>query len=422
MVVTPAFRVFLCNTVTGKITTDLPGVSARWSMKLNDAGTVSVTLKPRAEEFAKLNIRGNTTPLMQSVGVAYGPHILECGPIWDRPYKGGTMDLPASGLWSIFDHRKAVSGAMLAATGPEVAKSKLNLTGSLGDIARELVRISVEDNPYGGGLNIVLPPVQGGTHERTYHGYDLAWIGDRLRELTGVQNGPDIRFRPRFNGADPTVVEWVLETGTEDQPLLQQAGSDWVWDGTAEQSGVVDFDHDGDATQMAAKSWAPGSGQEREMKLAAAVDESLIEQGYPWVEIDDAAKDVEDEAVLQGYADRRLDEAQAPWETISIRVRADAEPLLGQYRPGDWARIIIPEDHPTLDPGAVRVRIMGIDGDTTNTVSLTLAPVQDTTPDQTGAGQRVVDSDAPPYLPGTWSAQPSGTTWAELPPGSWREL
>lgn len=394
------FQVFLCNTVTGKITTFIPPSKVSWGMRLNGPGPVQASIKVTAEELRNVEIRLATMALRQSLGIAYNGQILECGPIWLQDYNADTEELAltASGLWSILDVRKALQGL---APGPAhdatewhagyVANGWLQPTASsismndlsLGSIARELIRISIEDNPFtrpdgsnAGALNIVLPDVVAGTHDRNYMGYDLGNIGARLRELTEVQNGPDIRLRPRFKGDDPTVVEWVLETGSEEAPLLTQNGPDWIWDTAVGESGVVKLGVKRDATSMAARAWVPGNGQERNMLVSWQTDTTLIDAGFPWTEIDLAAKDVENQVLLDSVADRLLADSLAPWDSWSLQVRADQTPRLGQFLPGEWAQVNVGPGHPMIEPGTYRVRIMAVDGDHSETVKLTVAPMQ----------------------------------------------
>lgn len=400
MVVNEGYRVFLCNTVTGKITGDLPVSKVTWGVRLNGAGPVQVTVPVLAEEVRNMDLRNNTTVLKQSLGVAYNGQILECGPIWQQDYDANdeTLNLTASGIWSLFDVRKLLPGgapgaamdtpewfAGQAANGWGAPNAEtVSLTGyTLGSIARELVRLSIQDNPFtrpdgsnAGALNIVLPPVEYGSRERNYNGFDLGWIGARLRELTQVQGGPDIRFRPRFKGDDPTVVEWILETGSEAQPLLVQNGPDWIWDTGVERSGVVKLGISRDATEMAARAWVPGNGQERNMKLAWATDTTLVDAGFPWTETDTASKQVEDQGILDDTARRLLADSAAPWDQWTLSVRADQSPALGAYLPGEWAVIHVGPGHPMITPGAYRVRIMAIDGDHSERVKLTVAPIQ----------------------------------------------
>lgn len=379
MVVTPpGYRVFVGNMVTGLITADLPVSASSWGMRLNDGGSVDCTIPVRSKEVRRLGIRAATAPLKQFMGISYGNTILEAGPIWKRAYDPAkeTLKVTAGGMWSILDSVKALPWVKLSGmVSPTVVTMDITAK-TLGSIAREMVRLSITDNPLNPGLPIVLPDLVAGTNERHDPGYLLPWLGDQLRKLTGVQRGPDIRFRPRFRADDARYVEWVMETGTDAAPLLTQPGDDWVWDGSVERSGVVGFGVVEDATGMAARAWQPGAGSEQTMKLKWATDTTLITQaGYPWTEVDVASKDIEDLGLLQSYANAGMAASKYPMEQWSVSVRADARPRLGSYLPGEWAQLIIPKDHPILDPGPVRVRMMAIDGDDSETVKISVAPI-----------------------------------------------
>jgi hypothetical protein len=390
MVVSEGYRVFLCDTVTGLITADVPVSKLSWGVRLDNPGAVQATLPIMARELRNLDVRNATTALRQSLGVAYGGRILECGPIWEQDYDAEKeeLGLTAAGLWSIFDSRKALPGnapgSALSTSSSKPAAASLTFSNlSLGSIARELVRVSIQDNPFtradglnAGALNVVLPPKVSGTHTRTYFGYDLGWVGARLHELTEVQGGPDIRFRPQFMASDPTRVEWVLETGTDDYPLLNQTGPDWAWDASVERSGVAKLGVKRSAKGMGFRAWTPGNGQERDMKIAWSTDPTLAKLGFPWVETDSASKQVEDPVVLQSASDRLLADSRYPWDTWSLSVRADTEPMLGRYLPGDWATVTVGKGHPMISAGDYSVRIMAVDGDESEVVKLTVAPIQ----------------------------------------------
>lgn len=378
MVVGDGFRVFVGDMVTGRITTDLPVSAVGWGMRLNDAGPLDATIKVRSREVSRLDIRAATAPLKQFIGVSFGDFILEAGPIWKRTYdpKAETLQLAGAGLWSILDVVKALPWLALAGGVSPTTVSIDVVNKTLGSIARELVRISIQTNPDNPGLPIVLPDLVSSTNYRHYPGYSLSWLGDLLRNITKVQKGPDIRFQPRFKAGDRQRIEWAMVTGTEANPLLTQAGADWVWDGTVDKSGVVGFGATEDATGVAAKTYQPGAGSEEEMLLRWAQDMTLVNAGYPWTEADAAAKDVLDLGILQSGADEAMADAKYPVEHWSVSVRADSSPRLGEYMPGEWAQAIIPDKHPILTPGPFRTRMMAIDGDHTNTVKISLAPMQ----------------------------------------------
>jgi hypothetical protein len=382
--VVKGYEVLLADTVTGRVSARIPVSGSKWGLRLNDAGKVDVEFPVKSLEVANVDVRAATTLRKQSVGVVFNDRILECGPIWGRDYddQSGVMSLQGSGIWSILDKRKVLNGSALLA-GANVTRDVINLTGrDLGSIAMELVRISIKDNPYkrpdglnAGSLPIVLQAKRTGTASRVYRGFNLAWLGEELRKLTTSEGGPDIRFRPRFRSDNPLYIEWVMETGTAADPLLLQAGDDWRWDGTVEGSGVTGFGGKEDGTNMADKSWVPGSGQEVDMLLRSAYSLKLVNDGHPWTEADVSVKDQEDLNILQGHANRLQADSASALQTFPVTVRADADPLLGLYLPGEMATVVVPRGHPVLPPGALRSRIMAVDGDDSMAVKLTMAPL-----------------------------------------------
>lgn len=399
MVVEEGFRVFVGNMLTGQITADLPPADLGWGLRLNDAGPVDCTVQSMSLEAAELNLRVNTAPLAQFIGVAYNGVVLEAGPIWKRTLnpKNGTLAINGAGIWSILDRRKALPWVALN-QGVRLQDATLDMVNmTLGTIAREMVRTGLQDNK-DGALPIVLPPFVAGTHEEHIAGYELPWVGDRLRKLTERQNGPDIDFRPRYVEGDRTRVEWVMNTGTEDQPLLVQQGADLIWDGSVQESGVVGFGVTEDGTGLASKAFAPGAGQERDMKIAGAYSRKLLDAGYVYTESDTASKDVEDQAILQGYADRQLTESLSTLTTYSISVRADNTPQLGTYLPGHMAQLVTPANHPIMPPGKHRIRVMALDGDHSATVRLAIAPVLGDTGDAVGDSTTIAAPNLTPAL------------------------
>ena len=53
-------------------------------------------------------------------------------------------------------------------------------------------------------------PIAGG-NTRTYYGYEFATAGQRLSEITQVQNGPDVLFVPYFSA--PNVIRHKMLIG-----------------------------------------------------------------------------------------------------------------------------------------------------------------------------------------------------------------
>lgn len=379
MVVMEGFRVFTYNTMTGKIWATVPATSPSWGMTLGKPGTIGCAIPIKAEELEGLDMRQGTTENRMSLGISYGDTILEAGPILEKSNDADPdlLDITAQGLGSMFTVRKLLPAwaQLPGAANIPSAIQRVPETGlaSLRGLIRELVRLGMVNPPWGSGqLPVVLPPLEAGPHVRVYNGYDLKWIGDVMEDISGETDGPEFRFRPRFNPDKPTYVEHVLEIGN---PYLRQTGPNWKWDGTVPETGVIGFGAKSDGRKMAARGWRPGQGQEKDMPLGVYTNKGLVDQGMPWMERDEASKQEASLATLNSLAKQDTVNGSAPEQSFSISVDAASNPVLGTYLPGDWATVIVPDGHPIIPAGRVNVRIMSIDGDDSLNVKISVAPI-----------------------------------------------
>lgn len=149
--------------------------------------------------------------------------IIEAGPIWGDPFSFPSESrIVASGLWSYFDHRYVLP-VLLPGQLPRHVTTKLSGL-SLRTIVKRLVQQACS-HP-NAALPIDFEDDFLGDHEREYPGSDRKTVGEALEELTGVENGPDITFRPKW-GEDRRHVRWELRTG---DPELSQEGHAHYWD------------------------------------------------------------------------------------------------------------------------------------------------------------------------------------------------
>jgi hypothetical protein len=250
---------------------------------------------------------------------------------------------------------------------------------SLATIAKRLVQLAATHT--GGNLPIVLPadvtvPADA-AHQRTYNGYDLAWVGEQLRNLMAVLGGPEISFVPRRTTADSRYIEWVMRAGTETDPLLHQAGSDWVWDGSVPKGGVTSISLAVDGTQMGDEAYVKGSGEASTALIGHAVKTTLTGAGYPLLELEVGGHEsVTTLATLNDYATAELAASARTVLSFTVRVARDQAPAVSQYQVGDYVQLIVPTTHPYLTGGGTfRSRIVQRSGDDSTLVTLQLAPV-----------------------------------------------
>jgi hypothetical protein len=368
---------------TGRIYGQTPVVSQSWANVMDDAGPMQLVAQLTDPDIQALNLPSTAAPAKSFLAVAYSDDFgtetfLEGGPVWVHSYDDvtGQLTIGGAGLWSYFDHRKVI--AVLGASNP-AALTATYAGLSLGTIAKRLVELAATHT--GGNLPIVLPADEAeasdDAHTRTYNGYDMAWVGAALRDLTGVIGGPEIAFRPRRQAADPRFIEWVMLTGTEEDPLLHQTGPDWIFDQTAAQSPITSLGCAIDGTKMGDESWVKGSGQEAGTIFGHYLGTTLTDRSYPLLELEVTGHDSSENTVeLDGYAQADVTNSQHPILTLTPKIDRDSSPTVALYAVGDYVQMTIAPGHPYFTAGAsFRTRITGKAGDDSTQVTLQLAPI-----------------------------------------------
>lgn len=376
---TPGYRWIVGDLRTGKIWRTVDFVKAKWNTPFSDVGGMEATFPCKAPDWP--TARSDTPVAKAFMAVAYVDKngvetFLEGGPIWKSKFDDptGELQLAGAGLGSYFDHRKLVQ---VLAAGQSAASTSLTYNAAqLGLIAKRLVELAQSHT--GGNLPIVLPSdaALGGagfTHTRTYPGHELAWLGDRLKQLMDVRGGPEIQFVPQRNPADNRYIQWVMRVGVLPSMLLTQAGAPWVFDRTTRKSPVRKISVDSDGTGISSRAWAAGQGEAEGRPIVMVDSPLLTDLGFPLLELDVPTTDnVATTSLLTDYATEALAYSQRPVEAWVLTVSRDDRPNVGQYRAGDWATVRI-KDHDYLHDGDYDMRMLNVAGDADDTITLTMS-------------------------------------------------
>jgi hypothetical protein len=351
------YRLFVASTVTGQIVyRDMPFVgSPRWTYGLNLNGGLTPTVPLSA--VTKGDFEELSQPWRWSWGLAYGSHILQYGPCVTDRYTDQdgppTAEVGCTGLWGLWAKRILIDpwwseGRNVA--DPLADSVYNNLT--LRTIAKRLVQSDLIRA--GHGLPIVLPDDDpAGTNQRTYPGYDLATIGERLTQLTQVIDGP-------------------------------QLGYPHSWD-YGKALSHVDYDRDG--SHMTMGHFERGNGMERGLLSAYQDDKSLVNvSSYPWPDLEtvgSSSTSVTEQSTLQAAADGQVATYARPIVTWSATVRMDGtngqgrvtrSPSIDQLSVGDNATFQL-TGHRRIADGTYQRRILGVsNGPNLYSAQLTLQP------------------------------------------------
>jgi hypothetical protein len=244
-------RIILGDLLTGRRILDVPYKAADWDLELNGPGTVKATVDLRDPSVAALDLGNSATPGKSFLAAVEGDIILEAGQILPTTYSrdDGTLTLTARGLWSYFDDRTLLPyigdlPVVDPVSGESSAYSNSYWSGMhLGTIGKRIIQQSLLWP--GGNLPIVFEADKPGTNERRYTGAELNIIGQMLENLTGVEGGPDIEFRPRWS-SDRLGVEWFYRSG---DPRLSSSGVH-RWNASIPESPINNLTVDSTAAHM----------------------------------------------------------------------------------------------------------------------------------------------------------------------------
>ena len=246
----------------------------------------------------------------------------------------------------------------------EMMTKRLRYAGmSLGTIGQEVVKRGMAK--VGGHLPIAFgsPREQGSTlNERTYEGHNLANNGvwKRLTELSGVRNGPDIAFRPRWNAEG--WLEWVMVHGTRAQPQIAQS---WTMDldTTSSLSPVASVDVTTDASKLASRVYWTGAGEGSTTMVRVAEDRALLHDQMPILETVGSTSDSANGDLIREHAIAALAASRDVVTQISMRVDgSDQRCEIGRWHVGDAARVTLGDEWLTAPAGTSPKRIISAKG------------------------------------------------------------
>lgn len=356
------YAALVYDTVTGRVFYNLDlADEPEWSSQINDAGSGKVTV-PLDGGPRTVRAREWAVPDKVSVAVLRGAEVAQAGPI--TPYQpddeNPLLTVAFKGIWDILDRRVLHNAAWNPAAGQRLTdpSADINLTDSLPNIARELVNHATNMSFIAGsGLPIDLPPLDpaDGDNVRNYHGYDLAPFGQRLRELTQVDNGPDVLFQPYLTTVDgQRFIRHRLLIGN---PYLTQPGVDlrFFYNRTLTKLAVA-----GGTTAGASRVFVKGSGNEAGQLYGTATADDRIAEGWPLVDyVDGNHTDATVQSTLDSWAQADVDLYSRLPEQWQATVLADGGPQFGTYLPGHFATYSV-RGHHWLPDGEYRWRMVGM--------------------------------------------------------------
>ena len=382
----PVYRYLVADLRTNAILAELPLHDVEFNKPLNASGAFSASWKlDRTPATLRVDPYDLTTPTRRVIYALRDDRPIWGGIIWTAEYdsEADTVRIGAGEFWSYFDHRKLVPVLDLAerADGTRAAPDPYYIAGlsvdlvdvEQNDIARHLVQLAQAHA--GGDIGVEVDDTSSGIwRTRHYYGHSLADVGETLRQLCNVIDGPDIVFdvAPGRDGR----IRRILRLGT---PTLGQQGSGHVWEYRADGGNVLRYSWPRDGTRMVTRAYATGDGVDLGTPIAVTEDRGALAT-WPLLESETLYSSVLEYDTLQGHADSDQHTGRLPVVLPRITVRGDVAPTAAEIDRGDDGRLVLAPDlwHRHGVDTAVRVVDMKFTpSQDAERVELTLAPLLD---------------------------------------------
>jgi hypothetical protein len=370
------WRAYLIETVSGRVGRRLQLAGGSWSVPLN--GIPEATVKVSKSDLravtdeARAPWRGGLLLTFES---AFWPETpIVAGPIVAPPVQSRDhCELTARGIEAMLQRRFLLAreyghdAVTYADDMRWLPLSKIPLTGmSLGTIAQEVIYYAT-DRKTAGALPIVFGSpreVGAGLHDRTYEGFNLAnneaW--KRLTELTEVEDGPDLAFRPRWAAEDRSRIEWAFVHGSSAQPTIGQAWTMSV-DTTAPVGPVGDVSVTATGENLTSRAYWTGAGEGGGTLVEVAEDRGRIGGGMPLLESVGSDPDTENRALLRSKAAGAVRAGAAPLYQVTTDVDgSDRRTQLGRFAVGDASEVTL-SGWLDIDDGERSLRLIAAKGD-----------------------------------------------------------
>jgi hypothetical protein len=361
----PEYTAVAYQTTTGRVLYDVDLVgSPTWSAALNGTNEAWQLHTPLEDNGDRVKVREWAERWFSSVAIFWDGQGCQAGPITQNPEFGIVNEMPVAiitgkGFWENLNQRTLHNRTWNPTAGITSATADLTITDALPNIAREIVYQSTNWTVrLGSALPVDLPtPVASSSNTHTYHGYETASAGQRLQELTQVENGPDVFFQPYL--VMTAGVRYVRHRMLIGNPYLLQGGAPPLFD---LGSSTVDIGVAGDSSPMITTSFVKGTGNEAGQLYGYATATDLITKGWPALDfVDSGHSSASDTATLNSWARANIAQYSRKLEQWKPRIALDSEPRFGTYIPGHFGAYVA-NDHPWVPDGTYISRILGYSG------------------------------------------------------------
>lgn len=380
---------YICDTISGLMITPIDLQSFSWHMSVSDSSLSTNTKRNIGEDGLSqislpwASVPSNTPegrnsilyPMKRSIVLMWDDTPVIFGTIGYRVDSEDCTDFSLLSIQDILSSRYLVRENVFGksyggTTNDTISYNNMSLRGIAADIIRKCTR----EKPSG-----VLPidtqyDGETGNHQRTYYGYNVSNnAADKLlNEITNVQDGIEMRFVPYKKGNN---IRLRFEAGTDSEHELVNSNAKRTLTWFSNGRGLIEelkVSNIGPSMRV----YGTGAGQDDSTLCHLAQDLSLCQTRDPWPIVESVVSDTSWDNIdlLRRHSEGTLESSKYPLCQIkgSVHINDFEDQFMGMVWPGDLIDIDI-RDHPSLPDDIYTTRILRMEGDSTDKVSLTFS-------------------------------------------------
>lgn len=380
---------YICDTISGLMITPIEIQNFSWHMSVSDSSLSTNTKRNIGEDgLSQISLpwasvpsdtpEGRNSilyPMKRSIVLMWDDTPVIFGTIGYRVDSEDCTDFSLLSIQDILSSRYLVRENVFGksyggTTNDTISYNNMSLRGIAADIIRKCTR----EKPSGGLPIDTQYDGEAGNHQRTYYGYNVSNnAADKLlNEITNVQDGIEMRFVPYKKGNN---IRLRFEAGTDSEHELINSNAKRTLTWFSNGRGLIEelkVSNIGPSMRV----YGTGAGQDDSTLCHLAQDLSLCQTRDPWPIIESVASDTSWDNIdlLRRHSEGTLESLKSPLCQMkgSVHINDFEDQFMGMVWPGDLIDIDI-RDHPSLPDGVYTTRILRMEGDSTDKVSLTFS-------------------------------------------------
>lgn len=354
-------RAILHETMTGEFVAELGFVRHTWSQGICRPDKVSVTMPG----YTGKKWYQYMVPHKYTISIVEDDRRVRAAGILGIPSGEDDKDgihhviFPGTGIESYFDDRRVLPypyDPLVNSGGYPITSRDTNISGvQYGTLMKRLYQQALS-HP-GATMPVRFETDRAGTRERGYAAIEGKGVQAAVADLSELVDGVEWDWVPTIDDNDN--LTWVLTTATDSEVEISSAfWNTWQTGGT--EPDVRGLQVKVSPEFMCSTAIFTGGKDDDRVMVARAHSLDLTNIGIPIREVwDSSHSSVSKQATLNGWAQKRHAEGQAPVQYWGLQVRASRAYGL---RKGDWCTIEV-EDHWLIPDGSYDRRIVEVSGD-----------------------------------------------------------